>query len=121
MAETLMEYKTINNNVLYFMQKHIEPNPDGKVVKSALYEDYTKRCRAWNLMPIGEPLFAREIARQLRDAGVKFKDGKKEIVYNAAGDLRRANCYCGFTLVEEKPEADSPDPPPRPLPASGVP
>lgn len=121
MQETLKDYKKINNNVLYFIEKHLEADPAGKVVKSHLYEEYTKRCRSWNLMPIGEPFFQREIARLLRDAGVVVKDGKKDVVINTVGDTRRANCYCGFNLVEEKPEADSPDPPPRPLPAGGKP
>lgn len=121
MAETLKDYKKINNNVLYFVEKHVEADPAGKVVKSALYEEYAKRCRSWNLLPTGEPFFVKEFARLLRDAGIDVKDGKKDVVINQAGDTKRANCYCGFNLIEEKAEPDAPAPPLHPSAAGGEP
>lgn len=110
MKRSLSEYKTVNNNVLYFIHKHVQEDPDGKELKSGtgcVYDVYTKRCREWNLPPFGEPHFLKEFARLLRDMGIKVRDGKKDIVSSAAGISKRANCYCGFTLVDEKSEEES--------------
>lgn len=123
MAETIKEYKQINNNVLYFIEKHVVADPAGKELKTSsgnknfpsAYEVYVDRCRGWNLPPFGEPHFQKEFARLLRDLGVEVGDGKKSIPINASGDTKRANCYMGFTLVDEKLEADSPAPSPAPL------
>lgn len=119
MQATLNEYKTINNNVLYFIQQHVVEDPKGKELKTGtgcVYEEYTKRCRSWNLMPLGEPHFHRELTRLLRDAEIQVKDGKKDVVIDSMGTTRRANCYCGFTLVDEK---EGSDPAPAPPPAGG--
>lgn len=121
MAASLHDYKRINNNVLYFIEQHVEPDPAARVVKSALYEEYVKRCKSWNLMPLGEPQFRVEFSRLLRDRGIKVWDGKKDVPVDSVGTTRRANAYCGFSLVDEKPEAEGGDPAPFPLPAGGRP
>ena len=129
MKRSLDDYKTVNNNVLYFIKQHVVPDPLGKELKSSqgrnhlsVYETYAEKCRGWNLPPFGEPHFQKEFARLLRDMGVEVKDGKKDVVINALGDTRRANCYRGFTLVDEKDNgADLLPSPPCPLPAGGPP
>lgn len=129
MRRSLDEYKTINNNVLYFIKQHVVEDPAGKELKKrsrpdrkdSVYDEYVSRCASWNLTPFGEPHFQKEFARLLRDLGIDIKDGKKEVTINGAGDTRRANCYCGFTLVDEKPEGDTLAPPPLPPPAGGLP
>lgn len=123
MSRSLDEYKTVNNNVLYFIKKHVVADPAGKELKSGngcVYDEYVKRCKSWNLPPFGEPHFQKEFARLLRDMGIQVKDGKKDIIINASGDTKRANCYTGFTLVDEKPEAEELSPAPAPPPAGGV-
>lgn len=132
MKQSLDEYKTINNNVLYFIKKHVVADPKGKEFKTAqkphlgaampsAYDQYVDRCRAWNLPPFGEPHFQKEFARLLRDIGVDVRDGKKDVVIDAVGSTRRANCYTGFSIVDEKPEDDTPAPPPLPPSAGGSP
>jgi len=109
MKRSIEDYKTVNNNILYFIKQHVVADPAGKELKSSqgknhpsVYEVYTERCRGWNLPPFGEPQFQKEFARLLRDMGVDVKDGKKEIEINQVGDKRRANCYTGFFIVDEK-------------------
>lgn len=126
MRETLQEYKQINNNVLYFIQKHVVADPAGKVLKSSAgkqksaYEQYCERCKTWNLPPFGEPHFQKEIARLLRDIGIEVKDGKMEVVIDVLSNTtRRANCYVGFSIVEEKVEEGTIAPPPLPPSAGG--
>lgn len=120
MAKTLADYKQINNNVLYFIKRHVVADPQGKELKSgpgSVYDEYMKRCKGWNLPPFGEPHFVKEIARLLRDLGISFKDGKKDVpVVGSPGEMRRANCYVGFSLVEEKPDEEVPTPPLPPSP-----
>ncbi len=101
MRQSLQDYKRVNNNVLYFIERHLEKNPAAKEIKSAVYEDYVKRCRSWNLMPLGEPQFRMEFLRLLRDLEIPVRDGKKVDAFGV-----RKNAYVGFRLVEEKPEAE---------------
>lgn len=98
MQESLRAYKTINNNVLYFIEQHLVENPAGKVSKAGVYREYVERCKSWNLMPIGEPLFRQEFLRLLRDSNIAVRDGK---VLSDDGS-KRLNAYCGFELTEEK-------------------
>jgi putative DNA primase/helicase len=132
MKQSLDEYKTINNNVLYFIKKHVVSDPKGREFKTSqkpfqgaaqpsVYEQYVDRCRTWNLPPFGEPHFQKEFARLLRETGVDVHDGKKEVVIDAVGSTRRANCYTGFSIVDEKPEEDTDAPPPLPPFAGGFP
>lgn len=133
MQANLDEYKTINNNVLYFIKKHVVGDPKGKEFKTtqkpfqsavmpSVYDQYVDRCRTWNLPPFGEPHFQKEFARLCREQGIDIKDGKKDVVTDAVGTTRRANCLTGFSIVDEKPEGDeSPAPPPLPPPAGGTP
>ena len=113
MQESLTEYKRMNNNVLYYIEKHVQEDPAGRAGKTAVYEDYGKRCRAWNLMPIGEPSFRREFLRQLEEKNIEVRPGK--LLGKDESGLR-PNAYLGFRLVEEKdiegPVPVSPPPPP---------
>ena len=84
--------------MLYFIQQHVVAAPIGKVAKAKAYEEYVKRCKAWNLMPIGEPLFRQEFLRLLRDLEITVKDGK----VLAEDSDKRLNAYVGFELVDEK-------------------
>lgn len=102
MLEAVGEYKRMNNNVLYFIQQHVDENQAGKVSKAKAYEEYVRRCKSWNLMPLGEPLFRTEFLRLLRDMGVIVKDGK--VLADDGG--RRLNAYCGFQLIDEKCDED---------------
>jgi putative DNA primase/helicase len=128
MKETLQEYKQMNNNVLYFIQKHVVSDPSSKVLKSSCgklksaYEQYCDRCRGWNLPPFGEPHFQKEFVRLLRDIGMNVKDGKMDVIVDALSNTtRRAHCYAGLSIVEEKMEGgDSLAPPPLPLLAGGL-
>lgn len=108
MLALLEEYKRVNNNVMYFITKHVETDPAGKTGKDAAYEEYVKRCKSWNLMPVGEPQFRIEFLRLLRDQ-VDVRDGKLQ----ADETGRRANAYVGIRLVDEK---DDGDPAPFPSP-----
>jgi putative DNA primase/helicase len=122
MRVSLDDYKTMNNNVLYFIKKHVDSDPAGKELKGgkgSVYEAYVERCRSWNLPPFGEPHFQKEFARLLRDNGIDVRTGKKEVTTDNVGGTRRANCYTGFSLVEEKPEVDTFAPPPPPPFAEG--
>ena len=127
MLASLDEYKTSNNNVLYFIKRHVQADPEGKELKTShgekypsVYDMYTKKCRGWNLTPFGEPQFQKEFARLLRDMEIPVGDGKKVIDIDNVGGTKRANCYTGFSIVDEKPEVDSlPSPPPLPPPAGG--
>ena len=119
MAASLHDYKRINNNVLYFIEQHVEADPQGRVVKSVLYEEYVKRTKSWSLMPLGEPQFRIEFSRLLRDRSIEVWDGKKDVPIDSVGGTRRANAYCGFSLIDEKPEAEGASPAPFPLPAGG--
>lgn len=112
MLETVADYKRINNSVLYYITQHVEVDGHGRAVKSAVYADYVKRCREWNLMPIGEPLFRSEFLRLLRDQGAVVTDAKVP-----TEDGRRTNAYAGVRLVEEKLEGGD-DPAPSPSPRS---
>ncbi len=117
MAASIHDYKQVNNNVLYYIERHVERDPAGKEVKAAVYEDYVKRCKSWNLMPLGEPMFRQEFLKCLRDLDIPIKDGKKDVVINSLGETERKNAYTGFTVVDEKLEADvcdSSPAPPRP-------
>lgn len=114
MQESLRAYKTINNNVLYFIERHLEAAPLGKVSKASVYDEYVKRCKHWNLMPLGEPLFRTEFLRLLRDLGIAVKDGK---VLSEDGS-KRLNAYCGFELVDEKCDEAASAPAPH-LPEAG--
>lgn len=117
MEESLSAYKTINNNVLYFIEQHVEARSDAKVGKAQVYAEYVSRCKGWNLMPVGEPLFRQEFLRLLRDRELVVRDGK---VPSADGS-KRLNAYCGFELVEEKcDEVRSPSPAPLPSEAAHV-
>jgi putative DNA primase/helicase len=124
MKASLDGYKTINNNVLYFIKRRIEPDPAGREYKSGkgcVYEVYRDWCKEMGLGALGEPEFCREFSRQLRDMGVLVKDGKKDRVIGLGGLTRRANAYSGFSIVEEKPEGiDDPTPPPRSPSAGGA-
>lgn len=104
MAASIHDYKRINNNVLYFIERHVERDLAGKEVKAAVYEEYVKRCKSWNLMPLGEPLFRQEFLKLLRDMDIAVRDGKKDVQVNSLGDTERKNAYVGFTLVDEKEE-----------------
>ena len=114
MAQTILDYKQINNNVLHFIKTHVEADPGGKEVKSEVYETYAKRCKSWNLMPVGQPHFVMEFNRLLRDIGIPTKDGKKDVPVGMAGEVERKNAYVGFRLVDEKLEADVCDSSPSP-------
>lgn len=117
MTATLDDYKRVNNNVLYFITRHVEVDPAGKAGKDAAYADYVKRCKEWNLMPVGEPHFRMEFLRLLRDK-VDLRDGK--LAADEAG--RRLNAYVGIRLVSEKDEEcdDFPAPVPSPPEAAHV-
>jgi hypothetical protein len=107
MQKSLSDYKRINNNVLYYIEQHVEIDEVGRAIKKDVYEDYARRCRAWNLMPLGEPQFRLEFLRLLRERNAKIKDGK---AYDDANNMK--NAYVGFRLVEEKDDdAPSPSPP----------
>lgn len=132
MLASLDEYKTINNNVLYFIKKHVEADPKGKEFKTSqkpfqgatmpsVYDQYVDRCRTWNLPPFGEPHFQKEFARLCRESGIDIKAGKKDVLIDSAGNTRRANCYTGFSIVDEKPEGDDSSTPPPPPPFAGGP
>jgi len=110
MQKSLCDYKRINNNVLYYIEQHVEIDPAGKAIKSEVYEDYAKRCRAWNLMPLGEPQFRLEFLRLLRERDCDVRDGK---AYDES-QVRR-NAYTGLRLVDEKLlDDDLPPTPPSP-------
>lgn len=115
MAASIHDYKRINNNVLYFIERHVERDLAGKEVKAQVYEEYVKRCKSWNLMPLGEPLFRQEFLKLLRDMNIAVRDGKKDVQINSLGDTERKNAYVGFSLIDEKPEADVCDSSPTPL------
>ncbi len=108
MQNSLQDYKRMNNNVLYYIEQHVEADPAGKASKAAVYEDYAKRCRYWNLMPIGEPSFRREFLRLIEEKDIEVRDGKLSSTDESG---RRPNAYVGFRLVEEK-DACPPPPPP---------
>lgn len=99
MLETVADYKRINNSVLYYISQHVVIDPLGKAGKQAVYADYVKRCRDWNLMPIGEPLFRMEFLRLLRDLKAVVTDAKLADETGA-----RINAYGGICLVNEKAE-----------------
>ena len=131
MLQNLDEYKTMNNNILQFIKRHVVADPRGKEYKQtqaqfqgkdlpSVYDQYVDRCRWWNSPPFGEPVFQKEFARLMRDTGIDVRDGKKDVVIDSTGSTRRANCYTGFSIVDEKPEEDSLSaPPPLPLLAGG--
>lgn len=116
MLESLADYKRVNNNVLYFIERHIEADPSGRVIKGRVYEEYARRCKSWNLMPMGEPHFCKEFVRLLRDSGMEVTDGKTW-EYLESGDKIRRNAYAGLCLVDEKLTAGEGDDSPAPLPA----
>jgi putative DNA primase/helicase len=120
MKAAVAEYKMINNNVLYYIDRHIESAPGCKVIKSALYEDYVKKVRAYNLTPVGEPNFRTEFLRQMKERSIDVGDGKENVVVDHhSGATERRNAYVGFRVLEEK---DDPlTPPPSPLPAGATP
>lgn len=97
MQDNLRDYKRINNNVLYYIERHVESDPQGKAIKDEVYADYSKRCRTWNLMPLGEPQFRLEFLRLLRELDIPIKDGKA-----TDGNGNRRNAYVGIALVEDK-------------------
>jgi putative DNA primase/helicase len=101
MKESIADYRRFNNNILYFIDRHIEANKAGKVAKGKLYEEYVRRCKGWNLLPQGEPTFCKEFPRLLRDKGIAFSADQK--TYSDDGE-RRVNAYGGFSLVDEKDE-----------------
>jgi len=120
MKAAVAEYKMINNNVLYYIERHVEAASEHKLIKSALYEDYVKRVRAYNLTPVGEPNFRTEFLRQMKERGIEVRDGKDNVVVDHhSGATERRNAYVGFRIVEEKD--DSLSPPPLPLPAGATP
>lgn len=113
MQQSLTDYKRINNNVLYYIEQHVQADPAGRAGKTSVYEDYGKRCRAWNLMPIGEPHFRREFNKLIDELGIEVRDGK---LSSSDESGRRPNAYVGIRLVEEKDiegtdSASSPPPP----------
>lgn len=114
MKDMVDSYKRVNNNVLYYITKHVEVDPIAKAGKDAVYADYVKRCREWNLMPVGEPQFRLEFLRLLRDLRADVRDGK--LAADETG--KRANAYVGFRLVDEKEEPEAPAPFPLPAGAS---
>jgi putative DNA primase/helicase len=117
MQSSLQDYKRMNNNILYYIEKHVEADPRGKAGKDALYEDYVKRCRSWNLLPIGEPQFRREFNRLLDEKCIDVRDGK---LPRDEMSGRRPNAYAGIRLVEEKCHGEEPDAfPPPPSPSAG--
>jgi putative DNA primase/helicase len=120
MKAAVADYKMINNNVLYYIDQHIEASDGSKVIKSVLYEDYVKRIRSYNLTPLGEPNFRSEFIRQMKERGIELKDGKDNVVIDHhSGATERRNAYVGFQIVEEKD--DSLPLPPLPLSAGGQP
>jgi putative DNA primase/helicase len=120
MNETLAMYKMINNNVLYYIDRHIEADGSAKVIKSTLYDDYSKRVRGYNLQPMGEPTFRAEFLRQMKERGIDVRDGKESVVVDhQSGATERRNAYVGFRVVEEKAESDPEALPPFPLPTAG--
>jgi putative DNA primase/helicase len=115
MAVAVNEYKMTNNNVLYYIDRHIESAHGVKVIKSTLYEDYSKRVRGYNLQPMGEPTFRAEFLRQMKERGIEVRDGKDNVVLDHhSGATERRNAYIGFRVVDEKAEPDAL--PPFPLP-----
>lgn len=120
MKEAVADYKRVNNNVLYYIDRHIVSAPTAKVIKSALYEDYAKRVRAYNLQPMGEPTFRTEFLKQMKERSIDVRDGKDNVVVDhQSGATERRNAYVGFRIVEEIEEADAF--PPLPLSAGGTP
>jgi putative DNA primase/helicase len=118
MKDTLATYKMINNNVLYYIEKHIEADTAAKVIKSTLYEDYSKRVRGYNLQPMGEPTFRAEFLRQMKERGIEVKDGKDNVLLDHhSGATERRNAYVGFRIVDEKSEPEALSP--LPFPADG--
>jgi len=120
MEASLYDYKRVNNNVLYYIEQHVEADSGAKTAKDRVWEDYAKRCKAWGLSPYGEPHFRKEFSRLLSDLDIPVRDGK--VNDDLAG--RRKNAYVGFRLVDEKLEADPGEdscPSPVPLPPEPVP
>jgi putative DNA primase/helicase len=111
MEASLHDYKRTNNNILYYIEQHLVADPEAKTAKDRTFEEYAKRCKAWGLMPVGEPYFRKEFARLLCDLSIEVRDGK---VADETAPGGRKNAYVGFRLVDEKLEPDSPSPAPFP-------
>ncbi len=130
MDQSLHDYKRINNNVLYFIEKHLVADPAARTAKDKTWEEYVKRCKSWGLSPYGEPHFRKEFNRLLSDLSIDTRDGKIRDEFAPGG---RKNAYIGFKLVDEKEELteDNPfdsqstkdllEPSPIPLPPEPMP
>lgn len=112
MAESLHDYKRTNNNVLYFIEQHVQQDAAAKVGKDDVWDRYVKACRHWGLSAYGEPHFRKEFLRLLGDLSIQVKDGK---VSDEIAPSGRKNAYVGFSLVDEKPEGEYFGPSPAPL------
>lgn len=119
MEQSLHDYKRLNNNVLYYIESHVQEDSTSKTAKEDVWIDYNRRCKAANLSPVGKANFQKEFLRLLSDLSIPIRDGK---VKDPLDEHRRKNAYDGLKLIEEKLEAEiSPDegysnPSPAPLP-----
>jgi putative DNA primase/helicase len=105
MQDSLYEYKRTNNNILYYIEKHVVEDAGAKVAKGKVWEDYVKKCRLYGLQPFGEPHFWKEFSRLLRDLDIPIRDGKVKDEYAQSG---RTNAFVGIKLIGEKLE-ESPE------------
>ena len=62
-AATAERYKAASNPVEEFVERHVEEVPGSYVVKSVMYQEYTKFCEMNYAVPLGITKFGSEIKK----------------------------------------------------------